>query len=312
MTFGEIITIFANASIFFIFMTLFVILITTLLNAIRYKLIANELFAGYISILNSFFVICASQFSNYILPLKTGVIVIKPWLTKKYSELSLEKSFVVTGFEQFFEIGFQMLMLPFLLYLLGDILLFKSLSTKIISLSCAIFIILICVFNYKQIIKFSLKFIRFTPKRFRDALEKRGINERSLLNTANQAISSISNLSFFIKLNFWTILLVIVSPFIITTVTYAFNATIPYKEAFLIYWVSMIIGRLSGLPGGLGVRDITMAGLLISFGFNAQLTLSITLFYRILVILFYAITGAPLMLKIGKSLATKIYKKQKG
>jgi uncharacterized protein (TIRG00374 family) len=287
----------------FTFLAVLVIFISAIITAVRYRVIINKVFFGKLSLFDSFFITCNSNLVNYIMPLKVGVIVTKPYLTKKLSDISFKKSLASVGFEQFFEIAFQMIMLPFLLLFLGkSIFLEKTVIFLFITL---LLIIFLCIIRRDYLIKILFKLIMFAPSSIRKILKKRMITENSLKNFLEKAIYSMSNLRFFLSLTLWTVLITLSSPLIITFVTYSLGLYISYVQSFLAYWISIILGRLSGLPGGIGVRDVTITSILTYFGFGLQQSILITILYRVLTTLFYIITGTLLVFLVSKFRALK-------
>jgi uncharacterized protein (TIRG00374 family) len=311
MNINGIVQLFAEVSPIFLMLTLFVILLTVIIQAARYKLIIKHFFNGHISLIDSFLVNCGAQLSSYIAPFKAGIAIAKPYLTKRYSNMTFKKSFLAIAFEQFFELGWQISILPFLLYFIGEKFLIRNSLVSIIFFVLLILIVFFCILNYKKIIKFLIGFIEYMPKKLRKRLSKAEITEKSLNKEMQRFIGALFHWKLFIEITLITLPLILLSPLIIIFIAFSFKIIISYKLAFLAYWLSMIVGKLSGLPGGIGTRDLTLMGVLTTSGIDLSLTLSITILYRLLAVVFFIITGAPTLMKIGGRLVIKAYHKSR-
>ena len=78
-----------------------------------------------------------------------------------------------------------------------------------------------------------------------------------------------------------TILARLCDTLVIALVASAFGTALSYPQAALVLGTAGLAGGESALPGGLGVADATMLGLLIGFGSTASAGLAITLVARV-------------------------------
>jgi len=90
-------------------------------------------------------------------------------------------------------------------------------------------------------------------------------------------------------------ILFFVVPLILHFCIMMFANNVSYYKVFLVYWVSMVVGRLSGIPGGFGSRDLTAGGLLLLYGVPASASIQIIIWQRIVSLIPYFLIGGPLL-----------------
>lgn len=294
----------------YILLAFLVAIIMLLITSFRYKLILKNLNCK-ITLFHSLIVLCVTQLTNYLAPFKAGVLIAKPTLTKKLSDADLKKSFIAVFYEQFYEISWQILLLPILLLCIGEILLFNQAITKAILAIIVIIALIIILINKKKLIKIIWKFKYFIPKKLKEKAKQQNISEDSTHKIVDEMSRFILNRRFFFRILLPTLFIILIGPLMIQFTALSFSIFINYKHAFLIYWTSMIIGRLSGLPGGFGSRDLTMVALLKGINISSILVVQIVLLYRIITILPVVIIGLPSLIYYGKDIKIRKFFKQK-
>jgi uncharacterized protein (TIRG00374 family) len=85
------------------------------------------------------------------------------------------------------------------------------------------------------------------------------------------------------------------------------GANIPFTffEIILVYWVSLIVGKVSGIPGGFGARDITAIGMLVALGVASDIAVSISVLFRLLTLVVPIFVGGPVVLIFLKKIVKK-------
>jgi uncharacterized protein (TIRG00374 family) len=250
------------------------------LFSLRYKLLLKDI-GHEIKFIQSLAISQMSAVINYIIPLKAGVLS-KPLLTKKFSDCSFKKSVFALFLEQFFEIGFQILFVLIIFLLLGQDILLKN---KIFMLIFAIiisgfFTILALLFHRDTFIRLYLKTTNMLPEKIREKLKKK-IPKKKLEKILEACYNSTSNHKLILRFGAITLIMVILSPMILTSIIRATNNNLSFSAVFFIYWSAIILGRITFLPGGLGTRDVIMTALLTQFGIGFAESIKITVVYRI-------------------------------
>ena len=286
-------------------------LICILLLAVRYRLIIRNLKSD-ISVFQSFYILLVSQFSIYIMPFKVGVILTKPLITNQCASVPLNKAFSATFFEQMFEIVWQLLLLILLVILFAQ----ARVDYGNLWVSAGIIIAVFTGITFffikrERVIKFLWKFRNLMPKAVRTLGRKWNLSESKIKEMLNESIGYLSNWRFLIKYLLPTLMVVFCSPLFIAISARVFSVAISYSQSFLIYWISMVVGRISGLPGGFGARDLTMEGIMLSFGIDAAAGAQIIIFYRIVSMMPHFLIGGPLFFYFSKKIAAQQLSKAK-
>jgi len=279
--------------------------------AVRYRLIIRNLKSD-ISVFKSFYILLVSQFSIYIMPFKMGVILTKPLITNQCASVPLNKAFSATFFEQMFEIAWQLLLLILLVILFAQARVdYGNLWVSAGSLIAAFTGITFFFIKRESVIKFLWKFRNLMPNVVRKLGRKWNLSESKIKEMLNESIGYLSNWRFLMIYLVPTVMIILFSPLFIVISARVFSISVSYGQSFLIYWISMAVGRISGLPGGVGVRDLTMEGIMLSFGIDAVAGAQIIIFYRIAAMSPPFLIGGPLFFYFSKKIATKKWRKFK-
>jgi uncharacterized protein (TIRG00374 family) len=190
---------------------------------------------------------------------------------------------------------------------IGEEKLIDDLKLKFLILILLIFSMLLLFKNYSAFITFIWKFKRVLPKNIRRKGREMELTEEKAKMLINTYMKHFSEWRFISKVSLPTLIVVLASPVILQLSTLVFSITMTYKTAFVIFWASAIVGRLSGLPGGFGSQDITMIGLFSIFGIDPAAALKITLVYRFVIMAPIIALGGPLFFHLGKRLVSKRY-----
>jgi len=282
---------------------------TSLISAISYKLILY-MQKEDLKIINSFLILYMSQFIGLFAPLKTGAIFGKPLITRMMGGIPLVKSVFAVGLENFFSISWQVIMLPILLMLIGEDVLFNNIIYKIAIVVVFVVCIAIISYKYKWFIPRLLILKRFLPNRIKKIAIKFGLNEDAINNFIASIPSYFSNKWFMILIAGLTILQMLFLPIFMALPLSFFNISISYFNIFTIYWISYILGRLSFLPAGLGVKDITMGGLLLGIGIDGGTVVKIVILYRVLTFVPSLVVGGLIFLYYGHKYTYKRFFKK--
>lgn len=284
-------------------------IVTSFISAISYKLILY-MQKEDLKIMNSLLILYLSQFIGFFAPLKMGAIFGKPLVTKMVGGIPLVKSMFAVGFENFFSISWQIIMLPILLVLIGEDVLFNNMIYKIAIVVIFAVCIAIIGYKYKWFMPRLLNLKRFLPNKIKNVAIKFGLNEDSINNFTASIPSYFSNKWFMVLIIGLTILQIFFLPFFMALPLSFFNINLSYFTIFTIYWISYILGRLSFLPAGLGVKDVTMGGLLLSNGIDGGTVVKIVILYRVLTFVPSLVVGGLTFLYYGHKYTYKRFFKK--
>lgn len=284
------------------FYLILAILINSLLGlvlAFRYQILFKQI-NERISILHSFYALLVAAFSTYLVPFTASVMVTKPLAIKVLSKNPLKKSVFATAFENFFDLGWQILLLPFLLISIGEEKILGGLRGVMGTAVLFLILTIILFRNYEKVISELWKFKRILPKKILRKGKENELTEENAKKFIETFIRYLTEWRFLVKILAPTLILILLLPIILQLSALIFSVSLSYRIAFIIHWIPSIIGHLSGIPAGFGSRDITMIGLLTLFGFDAVLSVKITLLNRFISMAPPLFIGGPLFLYLGK------------
>ena len=282
----------------FIGLAVLINLAVTVVGSIRYKIVLHDL-GSSISLAGSFLVMNAAQFSSYITPMRIGGIISKPHASKIIAGVKARVALFATLIEQAFDLSWQIILLPFLLILIGN----KSmgLNLQVVILILFLLTALGAFLKRRMIISILFRFSRFLPGFVKRHAKGRKLTKKRILRLVGKT-SSYLNVRMVLKLAIPTIITMIVAPFSLMFVARSVLVTITFGTAFVSILSSTIIGRLSGVPGGFGVREVSLAGFLIFFGIDPILAAEIAVLNRVASALVVVVFGAPALAYVVKNI----------
>jgi len=227
------------------------IIVTYYIQTIRFCLIMSTKFRfGIFSIVSS------AAVSNLISPGGTGDVFLRPYLIKRRYNIPYRKSFVCVLFERLLDLT--------ALIMISAIAAFYLLPTKVFMLFTLIGLILGSVLAWLLISSKKITFLR----KIQDSL-----NLIKKIPTRLKFISIILSI-----INMGTMIVTI------SIIALALNLN-PSFIFIGLFFLSQLIGLLSFIPGGLGVSDATFIGLLYVNGLEPSIGASITILFRLSMLL---------------------------
>ncbi len=258
----------------------------------------------------SFLILHMAQFLNFFAPLKTGAIFGKPLITKLIGNMPLAKSIFAVGFENFFSISWQLAMLPILLLLVGEKILLNSMLAKILIAVLALIAISTISHRYRWFLHYALRLKRFIPRKIKNIALRFGLNESAINEMIESIPSYFSNKRIMLWLMLLTAVQAFLQPFFLKWALAFFDINMSYFSLFAIFWISYTLGRISFLPSGLGVKDLTMGGLLIGAKVNSIIAIKTVVLFRVLTFIPFLVLGGALFLYYGHKYTYRIFFKK--
>ena len=283
--------------------------IITVFGALFYKLLFR-IQGENLKFSRSFLILHMAQFLNFFAPLKTGAIFGKPLITKLIGNMPLTKSIFAVGFENFFSISWQLAMLPILLMLVGEKILLNSMLAKILIAVAALIAISTISRRYKWFLHYALGLKRFLPNKIKKIALRFGLDEAAIKELIENIPSYFSNKRMLLALILLTALQAFLQPFFLRWALAFFDVHMSYFSLFAIFWISYILGRMSFLPSGLGVKDLTIGGLLIGTKVNSIIAIKTVVLFRVLTFIPFLVIGGALFLYYGHKYTYKIFFKR--
>lgn len=236
---------------------------------------------------------------NIISPLKFTAVLIRPLLIKRVTKINYKISASVSTVEQLVEWSIQIITFFVCVLIIG----FAKLNfTAIVIISLIAFLMLILLFFEKRttiLVDKSVElFKRVSPKKIVNFINKK-IKKRHFIDLIEELQKKENKKSDFVKLIFWSIALIIYTPLSMYLIFRAFDINLSYTYVFAVFWLPFFLGRVSGIPGGFGVREGAMILILSGMGVNAIRATEVTIYFRILTIAVIAIAGAIFSLGYG-------------
>jgi uncharacterized protein (TIRG00374 family) len=290
-----------GSNVTFIILALIVNTIAAVLISWKYSVIVSYI-NEKLPLWESLKVQCVTQFSSFILPFKVASFVTKPVMGKYYSSMPVKKGVLATAIEQLHELSLQIVLVSILLLMIGRGFALDSIIAAVLLCALAIFAL-----KRKWFMERLFGAGKLLPGMIRNKLKKAVTGKKEVNDLLEKTVSAVKNPLLLLKITLLFLALVFVLPLTAQFVVMFFGLKISYSEAFLIYWIPQIIGKLSNIPGGYGVRDTSMAGLLyLLCGIDLVTAVQITLLHRAVIMLVpYVIIGAPGFLYAGGKMAYK-------
>ena len=229
--------------------------------------------------------------------------IIRPIATKYFGNISVRKAFGATIFEVGFDIIWQAILLAIILAVTVERMTPARLNLWILVSLVLLIVGIIIISTWKRMIARLWRSDSFLGKKIRNLGKRLDFKEEDIQRYMDNAIRYMKDYRLISSLLIFTLLIIFLQPLLITYSCAVFSVWFSYPVSFIILWISFIVGRLSGIPGGLGASDLSVGGLLIGYGVDPVTSLKIVVLYRIVVMLPYFLLGGPLFLCFTKDMA---------
>ena len=294
--------------IFFFLLALFVNIIYHFILGAKFAVILK--YSGEnISLIHGFYLFCIVKFSSIITPFFTGTIISKPILAKHYANVPISKGVTLTFFEQTLDFFVLILIFPFALLYLGSSF-FNSL-TQIFIIIPMFVIIFFIILKHELIVPIIWKLKNFLPNSIISLGRKYDLTRKNTLQSFKEIRGYFTNKKLLLAVFPYILLQNLLIPVILKLTAATLSINMSYGVAYLVYFISVTVGKLSGLPGGIGSTDITMAGLLFFFNMTSFQIAGIIALFRFITLLPSVIIGGILTIYLSVKYSIKFTKKLK-
>src|SRR3989344_400254 len=291
--------------IFFFFLTFFVNIIYHFILGAKFAIILK--YSGEkISLIHAFYLFCIVKFSSIITPFFTGTLISKPILAKHYANVPIRKGIMLTFFEQTIDFLVLIIIFPFTLLALGSSL-FNPL-TQIIFIIILVIGLFFIILKYELIIQTIWKLKPFLPNRVISIGEKYELTRKNTVQSFKEIKGYFTNKKLLLAIFPFILLQNLLIPVILKLTAATLSIYMSYSVAYLVYFISVTVGKLSGLPGGVGSTDLTMAGLLFFFKMTPFQIAGIIALFRLITLLPAITIGGFLTLYLSVKYSLKFTK----
>ena len=295
------------AKIFYIFLILLVNFASAAMLSLRYRYLFS--FLGHnISRTSSFIILSITNSLNYLIPFKVGLLVGGPLAPKIKEKISIYKGSVVFAFGQLFEIIWQLIFILIAILFAGNKFFKNDFLFNLIFAGVVCFFLLYLICRPAKILNVLIRFYGFFPEKLKKLIRSTGIKRDKTNNIFKDLKTLFTKKKFLLKYSLRTVTYAFFTPLNLFLILLAFSSYITYINIFMIFWTSFILGKLSGLPGGIGIRDVTIGALLVKFGIPTALTLKIVFLHRILSLFPLLPVGLIWLLYFSKGKMKHFYK----
>ena len=272
------------------FLAAIIVVIATIILAFRYRIIITSL-NTHMRFSESFNITCLSQFISYLSPFRMGAIFTKPFLTRVISSVPFKKSMWASVFDQFFDLLWQVLLLPILLYIVGREYLRIVGFFNLAALAALIGCIIVMVLHSDKVIGFVWKFKFVVPRPIIEFSNKKNISKKRILELIEKSKEQLKNKRMLFSMSALTFVHFLLAGFVLELFLLYFSYHIPYLSVLAAFWAAAIIGRLSGLPAGLGTRDVSLGAFLVAYGVSVGDSVKIVVVVRLSILAATAVLG---------------------
>ncbi len=248
----------------------------------------------------AFSIINLGQFLGFLTPIKGGSFIGKPLLAKIILKLPIRKTISAIAFENFVALAWQLASLPILLILLGEKIFLENSALKWLLIFVVVLVIGYIAHHRHWFIPQLLKIKHLIPKRIRKIASSFGLTEQAIKETIETLPEYLKQKSLLARLGALIGIQALIFPFMLTVTLLYYDIHLSYLTIFGLYWVSYILGRLSILPAGIGVKDVTLGGLLIGVGIASTTAIKVVLVFRFLTLIPPILIGGILAIVYAK------------
>ena len=295
MVISEIVQTVSELSIFTILFAFVISVVTIYFGSLIFQYIGKG-FGQHITTKDSFTINYLALFVGYLVPFKPGSLALKVVITRLISKVELKYATLILVAENVFYFFWQIPLLIALLFLSGfSFVGFKSGGF----ISLIVFIILLITFILKpDIVLISKKII---PKK----LLRKYSKIDSFIDSIGTSQRSFLQLKILVPIIIFSLILLFISPLFIKLADGVVTNQLSYLQAFTVFWISYVIGKISFFSDGFGVKDLALGALLLTYGLSSFDALQVVVLFRVFTILPILVIGGLFLIFTGKKIPLK-------
>ncbi len=234
---------------------------------------------------------------NLVSPFRFAGVIVKPYFFKKTHGVKYEKTLSVVFIEQIFDVISQFLIILLCLYLISSELAGIDVEFSVYQLLLLLFafFILFLLFyerRFVSLIERVLMLVNYLPDRIGNFIKRKSpIRHKNIINAIEKIQSSEKKGIYILSISMTTILISLVLPLIQYFYFRSIGIEITYLQIFIVHWLPFFVGRVSGVPGGMGVREASMIAILAGYGMGVGSAAFATISFRIVISMMLTVLG---------------------
>lgn len=285
-----------------IFFALFIVSVLTvvifqtfLLQFILLRL--KERTLGFVTLFKTVLVVGTA---NVITPFKVGTLFTRPFILKKVGGIPFKKSYVALAIEQMMETPMEAIVFIAAIYLIG---IPGGSSGAVIFLSMLIFLGTFLIFYSKKIVKLVDAALtagkRMLPEKLIRILSRKKILKVNILKVLEDMQNDENKTRDVSVITLSSLAILFFSPLQMYFFFKAVSFDLGYEWCFFVFWSSVFVGRVSGVPGGFVAREGSMVLMLTSLGRPLVDSVQFVAIFRLLSTLIVIIPGVIASVSLG-------------
>jgi uncharacterized protein (TIRG00374 family) len=250
---------------------------------------------------------------NVIAPFRAGGLLIRTYILKKRYNIPHKINLTAATIEQLVDLVVQAVLALFCVYLIGARMEINLTSKIIISSLALIGIIILFFWGGLKDLTYNVLVMaeKFMPEKIKKIIIKKSkIKKQNIVNLVKLIQEKDNKIKFILGLIVSTTIIYLIIPISFMIFVYAFGIKLSLIQIFVAFWLPLFLGRVSGIPGGFGVREASMIYVLNLMNVSMVNATSLTVTFRALSIGAIIIAGIVLSAKYGMNIL-KIKKKDK-
>lgn len=257
-----------------------------------------------INVLKSLYVHMVTQIIGVLSPFKVLTITSKPFVIKHYSEMSFKKSGLITLLVQFAALFSALLAIVILILINWHNI--STLSSAWI-IGAVFFLVSLSLIAHKQIFSLIMHFYPHFPVKLKKFMLRKKLTPHKIVGYIEKIKVYLLNPRMLAYLLPLILAQILIQPLILFFLARAYSFSVSYSVSFIAFWIPVVLGMVSGIPGGAGVRDVSIGAYLVMQDIPVKTSLLIVAEYRIIVLATVLIIGIPQLVLIGKKKIKSYY-----
>jgi uncharacterized protein (TIRG00374 family) len=139
------------------------------------------------------------------------------------------------------------------------------------------------------------------PFIFKKMFKKWGLTYDNVIAISENFGTAFKNSGFWWYYCLLTAFHILIAPLSLVLTLKVFSIQLPFIQTFAVYWFSFVIGRVSGLPGGFGSRDVAMGFLLVMNNIPLEDSVYIILLNRLAVVIPQLLIGLAMSYRLSRN-----------
>ena len=222
--------------------------------------------------------------ANIIAPFRAGTLLTRPAILKKLFNLPLKKSYFATIIEQMLETIMEAIV--FLVFV--SLVSLSDVSFPYVTIIASAFslVFLILLFYSRRGLSAAESLIsllaRVMPRKLVGFAKKRKVAKSDIINILRDFQENGGKSRDIVLILSSSFAALLFSPLSMYFFFGFMSLDVTYFDAFFVFWASVFVGRVSGIPGGFGVREGSMIFMLTALGAPLLPSIQATILYRVL------------------------------